>query len=378
MYLVIDGKSTGPFTLEQIRALWVENKIDAQTLYFREGLTEWQPLGQIVPELFPAGVAPAAAAPVATAAPVYAYVIPSFWRRFLGLLLDLILLGVVGFGLGTALFDVFVGMGVWGRLVGFVIAGLYFGLLDSGLGGGRTVGKMVMGLRVVGADGNGISLGLSFLRYSIWAVPYFLNDLPVSVTILMGGMGILLGLLLWVTLFALIYLLVFNRRTRQSLHDLLTHTYVVRNQPAGQIVALPVWKGHYAFIGGWSVLGVLGAIAVFAVVHIAFFSQLLNIVAKVEAVPDVQRAGVVIGTSYSFTNGQGSVARTCTITAYFAHPVPDAQKAAQAVAAAALHDEADIGHPDAITVVIARSYDIGIASGNWNKSVSKTPDQWRQ
>ncbi len=379
MYLVLDGNSAGPFTPDQVRAMWAANKINAQTLFFREGQTDWLPLEQIVPELFP-GENPAARAGGnlgTPSLPVPACLIPGFWRRFAGILIDLIILGVGGFILGSLLFDVFVEMGVWGRLVGFVIAGAYFGVLDSAIGGGQTVGKMVLGLRVVGPDGKCISLGKSLLRFSIWGVPYFLNELELSSSTLMSWIGAALGLFLWTTLFALFYLLAFNRRTRQSVHDVFTNTYVVRSEPVGVVEARPVWKGHYAIIGAWVALGAVGAILIPKLTQIALFSHMITLSGKVEALPDVQRAGVMSGANYVYMNGQSSVTQACTLTVYYAHPVTDVEKAARAVAAIAV-DDSDVGSPDVIAVKVCRAYNIGIASGSWVQVVSHSPDEWRK
>jgi len=44
------------------------------------------------------------------------------------------------------------------------------------------------------------------------------------------------------------YLLLFNRRTRQSLHDLLAGSYVVRRGHDGPVPVAPPWRGHVAGI----------------------------------------------------------------------------------------------------------------------------------
>ena len=55
-FVAVDGKSLGPFTLEQLRAGLASGQYNPSTLVWREGFAEWQAAGQ-VPELQP-GAAP--------------------------------------------------------------------------------------------------------------------------------------------------------------------------------------------------------------------------------------------------------------------------------------------------------------------------------
>lgn len=90
-------------------------------------------------------------------------------RRFVAILVDSILLGIV-FGVIGALFGQFHASGgsVSVSLTGvpavltFVIFFLYFIVLEAALG--ATLGKLLLGIRVVNVDGSRISWGASILR----------------------------------------------------------------------------------------------------------------------------------------------------------------------------------------------------------------------
>jgi uncharacterized RDD family membrane protein YckC len=135
-----------------------------------------------------------------------AIAIAAFWGRILALLIDTIILGVVGIIFGFLFFDQLAGLGVWGRLVGFSIALLYFGLLNSRVGKGQTVGKRIMKIKVVGRDGQFISVARSFLRYSVLGLPYFLNGAMIPPSILMKPIGVIVYLLIFGFGGAIIYL----------------------------------------------------------------------------------------------------------------------------------------------------------------------------
>ncbi len=97
------------------------------------------------------------------------YWIANFWRRVGALFIDTLILGVVGFLLGLAFESTFVQIGGWGRFIGFVIALVYFGVMNSKLTDGQTIGKRLLNLRVVDSENKTISLVRSTLRYIVLA-----------------------------------------------------------------------------------------------------------------------------------------------------------------------------------------------------------------
>jgi len=93
------------------------------------------------------------------------------WRRLGAFVVDAFLLGLVGVIAGYFLFDFFVSLGSWGRVLGFAIALGYFGTLNSGIGHGQTIGKRLLRIRVVSADGSPLSVSKSVLRFAILGTP---------------------------------------------------------------------------------------------------------------------------------------------------------------------------------------------------------------
>ena len=66
-YLAQNNEKTGPFTLEQLRTMWREGGVYPQTLYWEEGMADWQPLGAGAAGRLGLAPAPAPTAPVAAA-----------------------------------------------------------------------------------------------------------------------------------------------------------------------------------------------------------------------------------------------------------------------------------------------------------------------
>lgn len=134
-----------------------------------------------------------------------------FWRRFLALIIDGIILGVVGgilasvlglgsgsAGGGSARFN----FGTGGTLLNIIIDLIYFTLM-IGLVNGKTLGGMALGIRVVPADGSGsVSIGKALIR-----------------TIVAYVSGIV---------FALGYLWMLWDSNKQTWHDKAAGTYVIK------------------------------------------------------------------------------------------------------------------------------------------------------
>ena len=137
-----------------------------------------------------------------------------FWIRFVAYVLDAILLniafGVIGAVVGISIFpadtanmDPAVFMSEMGtfQLVALVVTWLYFALMESSPRG-ATVGKMVLGLRVVDEQGNRIS----FLR----ATGRFFAKIISSVILFIG------------------FLMIAFTDRKRGLHDIMAGTLVVK------------------------------------------------------------------------------------------------------------------------------------------------------
>src|SRR5689334_4917032 len=142
------------------------------------------------------------------------------WRRVGAFVVDAFLLGLAGVAAGFTLFDFFVRMGGWGRWVGFAIALTYFGTLNSRIGHGQTLGKRMLKIRVVSADGSALPFSRAVVRFAILGTPWFLNNAWFSREVMTSPLTYLLSAIIFGLGVAIVYLFLFNRPTRQSLHDL--------------------------------------------------------------------------------------------------------------------------------------------------------------
>jgi uncharacterized RDD family membrane protein YckC len=219
-------------------------------------------------------------------------VMGGIWRRLFAFLLDAFLLGIVGAIVGAAFFDTLVRMGPLARVVGFCIALYYFGLFDSSVGNGQTIGKRFLRLKVVDAQGGMLSLEEAILRFIIFAVPFFANGLPLPISRTPWVVSALLGIVVFGGGAANLYLLIFNRPMRQGLYDLSVNSYVVMTESEGPIISGPFWKPHWAVVCTLVVLlGAIPALIVPFLLRKGTFAKMMRDATLVERIDGVQSAG---------------------------------------------------------------------------------------
>jgi uncharacterized RDD family membrane protein YckC len=181
------GRQVGPVDETELNRLVTLGVVRSDTLVWHEGLTSWQPLGVV------RGMHPLAAA---SAGRHFA----GFWIRFLARVIDSIIVAVINvivrlplmlmFGIGS------MGLTGMGRGLGGARDGLIFGPALAGMIGistliglalgaayeayflsahGATPGKMVLGLRVIRADGGPITPMLALGRhFAMWISAFIL------------------------------------------------------------------------------------------------------------------------------------------------------------------------------------------------------------
>lgn len=286
--------------------------------------------------------------------------IAGFWRRTVAFIIDGVILGIIGLAAGGLMFDRFASMGMYARIVGFAIALLYFGICNSEIVKGQTVGKMVMSLRVVDVDGKPLTVTRSLARYSVLGIPYFLNNLPLSMPVALSWVGYLLSFVVFGVGVSIIYLYIFNRRTRQSLHDMLVGSYVIRvngSEPGRSLV--PVWRGHWVVVGLVLTLSLVGPAVAGRVIGSSFIADLMPAYNAVAAQPHVRT--VSLNKSSVWMNGVTShyLVSTLVLDASMVNDKAFAENAAHIIAA----NFPAYGDENAVVVKLVYGYDIGIASG---------------
>lgn len=151
----------------------------------------------------------------------------TFTRRSAALSVDMLLLFIILTIFGWFFSSWLLDLGTNGRWIGLGLLLLYFGIEDSAVSGGQTLGKYIYHIAVRGTDGLPISPGRAVARSALLAIPFVFfgwripafYDHPVNgwvqkIVIVLGAAGL--------------YTLLFNRYSRQLIHDLICRTYVIK------------------------------------------------------------------------------------------------------------------------------------------------------
>lgn len=177
-----------------------------------------------------------------------AVVFASLGARFVASMLDLFVITIPSLVIARLLAH------APGRTADVVITALISCYFIAGFGSparGRSVGKLVMRIRVVNAQGGTLSLGAAVIRWFLSigiALPLaflmvgFERGLPLQTV---PAFAICVPILCVVVVDS--YLAVANHVSHVSLHDLAAGSYVVRDAHTGPVPATPPFaRGHYA------------------------------------------------------------------------------------------------------------------------------------
>jgi uncharacterized RDD family membrane protein YckC len=290
-----------------------------------------------------------------------------FWRRLAALLLDLLFIGLPTLLFGLAFYGWVVRLGDAGRLIGFVVALPYFGLLNSSLGGGQTLGKRALGIRVTDRAGNALSPGRSIVRFLMIAIPYFLNGLWFDSDFASAGVleRVAAGLVFFAVfggLVAIAYLFVFNRRTRQSLHDLAVDSFVVRGAQMVIPASLSIPRLHRIIVGSWLSLVALVVIVALARPSVVQpFGPGRELLAVIKAQPGLHRVTMIVGVTSMVTIKTGASTTSFLQVSAQADPDQNNLEALElSIAGIVLERQPDLFGKQVLVVVVWRGVNLGL------------------
>ncbi|WP_018250043.1 RDD family protein [Orenia marismortui] len=140
-----------------------------------------------------------------------------FSNRIIATLIDIIIIVVISYFIQIIFWDLLIHLGSLKKLVGIGVFCSYFGIMDSYLCKGQTVGKMLLKIELMGKKGEYISLKKSFFRNII-----FLSNFIIFFDI--SYISFIINILFESSMISFYF---FNKRNKQLLHDFICQTYIV-------------------------------------------------------------------------------------------------------------------------------------------------------
>lgn len=317
----------------------------------------------------------------------------ALWRRIVAFVIDGLVLCLAGLLIGLPFFETLSNLGSWGSLVGFCLALPYFAILNSKMGKGQTLGKRLMQIKVIDRHGRSIPLPKSAARYVVLAVPYFLNGISLPITRTPWAVSIVVSVIVFGVGGASLYLVVFNRHTRQGLHDLAVGSYVADAHEDGALRIEKIWHFHWVILAAVLLVGFVSTgVLSNKLAQWGPFPQLLEDVRVVEGIEGVQVAGVQDLDTRNFDGGRKK--KTLIITIYWAgksssglslwgsrlqnvkESWAEKQPVADSVARLVIEHDPTVKKHDSLKVVVIRGYNIGIAHAQISYFYEHTPAEW--
>lgn len=306
--------------------------------------------------------------------------ISGFWRRFLAWLIDVLILGVIGQIIGVAFSSFLFSIGPYGRPIGLLFTIPYFGIMNSKIGGGQTFGKRIMKIAVRNKDNEPIELWRSVIRISLlalpslfnqWSIPVFQNPIVVwFLSLIIFGLG---G--------AIFYTMVFNRKARQGIHDLILGTYVV-HLPEKPIESFPTTpRIHWIVTSVWIGIVAIGTLVMSLIApSIISKTPLAPVMSLYNILQDDPRFFTVGVNSNTFYGSNGRTSHSLIVTVWYKGKLAesDRKEVVESIVKTVLENTENIDEYDGIQVKITSAYDIGIASANLSMSFGNSIDEWRK
>lgn len=298
--------------------------------------------------------------------------------RILSLLIDTLVLMAAGLVLGLIFNNRFVRMGWTARFVGLFLSVLYYSLFGSRVFWGQTVGQMAVKTVTVDKDGRLLTFSRSLVRSLFIPVIVLLNGWAIPGASLDPVWGMVQGGLLFALILLECYFILFNRKTRQSLHDLVSGSYVVKVGPEGH--PLPAETGNRKVVYLCSALP--AALVIAAVVLISSFAQrgalgeMMALSQKLQTIEGIE----TVALTKNFLVRTSAKGQVSSVNLNYAglktDPHAKKEQLVRAVASVVLEDPAT-GNVDMLRISIVTGYDIGIFSWKMTFNEHWTIENWK-
>ena len=145
------------------------------------------------------------------------------WKRLWAFVIDSIILMIIGSILCNLFYNQLLSMGNWALLVGFAIFMLYYGLQNSAICKGQTIGKRIFRIKVVSENGQYLNPTQSLIRSLILTPMFIFNNIVLPI----GYASMVWAMIIGALTFIQIILFLANRPSRQLLHDLIIKSVCV-------------------------------------------------------------------------------------------------------------------------------------------------------
>lgn len=313
--------------------------------------------------------------------------IAGFWRRvfawFIDSFLIAILTGLIVFPFSEIIFT----LGPWANVISAIFVICYWGVFNSEIVSGQTIGKKFADIVVVNQHNQYLTLKQSFLRAS--ALGFFIL-ISGTIPVLIHNIFVqsLLGALTSAGALITTYGLIFNLTTRQGAHDLLVQSYVVKLpiRPESETPSLPDIHQNIS-------LGLVGLVVVFSLT-ISLFLPYLPVfggmenntwteLLEVQAILQENDNFFAVGVQRYNTSkaGETTIVKSLNIelwvkTSCSSNP-QECKELMSEAAQVAIENYAGIDELTRLNVTAVNRFSVGFFNSHYSNTLSYTIEEWR-
>lgn len=310
------------------------------------------------------------------------YRISSFWSRIAAFVVDMILLSILGMILGIFFGDYFVLLNTNGVLIGFIISLIYFSIMNSHIGNGQTLGKLLLKVKVIDKNGNPLSFQKAFFRALVLTAPYFLVNYRIPGVAEESILYLVKVQIMFYALIGLTAVYIFNKFTRQSIHDLTVNSFVVDQTQYGSEHEIQSIKPYVFYIFG-------GLVAILMLITIYNFSKpkqdkladVRTVQKELLKIDGVLNAATTRNTHTFRGQGETSVTESLTGVLYVVKAPKDYQEfqnspLVKKAVKILVENYPESENLDVINIQLVRAYNLGIWKSSFSYNDSKSPFEW--
>jgi len=295
-------------------------------------------------------------------------------KRLFSFIIDALLIGLVGYTSGFIFEKYYTLLGSYGNLIGFTITLIYFSLFDSKLFNGQTIGKKILKIKVVNQHNKAITVKRSVFRSLFYSLTVLLNGLSFPNYKYLPVI-IFVGIILFSIYLVETYLFIFNKDTKQTLHDFLSKTYVV-DQDSNNIIDVISNKNVFRFAI------IIPIIISILVIGLNLIIRNTSVNEMVYLVDDLQNQlplwNTTINRSVTKYSGSSSnnESRYIQINCNKINKNDNSEDLSVKIAEIVLQSNFEFKDGESLIIVVNSGYDIGIARKNTYQSYNKSLVDW--
>ena len=294
--------------------------------------------------------------------------IASIIARIGASIIDAIVLGVLGLILGSIFYRQFVQLAWIAKLIGFAIILAYFTLFNSKYLKGQSVGQKILSLKVVKRNGEYLEIKESFFRSLCISLLILINNWNLPIYSMNPIYSRVFGFVLFSLILFEVYFIIFNVQTRQSLHDLLVKSYVIKQLDN----KMPVIQENRKLVLNLAFIPIILAVGITILIGSLANNEIItNLVEVQKTVKKVPNNYYSVNVSLNKNMSTGI--STIVIIAYSS--IEQNEDQINDVARAFFRDS-KIRNSNNLAVIVRTGYDIGIASSWKTFSTNLSMDDW--